>query len=113
MAQGRRKLAETLLTVQRKIAPDLLKIDEYKDALREIAADTGEGFTEDLTKEGLGTVEVKAGREAELKGTCPEIVTQAFYALPRSRQDKLVEQGLVKIAEQWSKAAKPSVTVRL
>jgi len=111
MAQGQRVLCEKLLKIQQKIAPDLLLIDECKDALRKIAEETGEGFTEEV--QGLGTVEVKAGREAQLKGTCPEIVTEAYYALTRNRQDKLVEQGLIKIAEQWSKAAKPSVTVRL
>jgi hypothetical protein len=34
-------------------------------------------------------------------------------ALPHSRRDKLVEQGLVSIAEQRSMVTKPSVTVRL
>jgi hypothetical protein len=36
-----------------------------------------------------------------------------YLALPHSRRDKLVEQGLVGIAEQQSKVTKPSVTVRL
>ena len=110
---SQRAIAGELLRLEKKIADDLVKIDGYKDALREIAIETGEGFVEDLTKEGLGTVEVKGARAAELKGTRAEIVTQAYYALPRSKQDKLVEQGLVTIIEQWSKPAKPSVTVRL
>ena len=105
-----RDIAEALLRLQSKIAPDVLLIDGYKDALRQICEDTG-SFIEEV--QGLGSVEARAGREAALKGTAPEIVTQAWYALSRTKQDKLIATGLVNILEQWSKAAKPSITVRL
>lgn len=111
MAQGRRALAQKLLTLQRKVADDLTAIDDCKEALRDISADTGESFTEEV--EGLGAIEVKAGREAQLKGTCPELVIEAYLKASPRKQAQLFEDGFVKIAEVWSKAARPSVTVRL
>lgn len=111
MAQGRRKLCETLLTLEREVAPALLKIDECKDALREISSETGEGFKEEVA--GLGTVEVKAGREAEITGTSPQLVVAAFLKLGEAARKRHVEAGLVEVVDVVKKAAKPSVTVRL
>ena len=108
---NRRLIAAQLLKLQKKIEPALLAIDSYKDRLREISEDTGASFTEEI--EGLGSVEVKAGREAKLTGTCPQLVVEAAYALPTGRLNKLIESGLIKMAEVWSKKASPSVTVRL
>lgn len=111
MAQGRRQIATTILTLQKKIAPDLLKIDECKEALRGEIQETGEGFTEEVP--GLGTVEGKAGSEAKLKGILPVLDASAFLTLPESRREKLLGDGLVINEEQWQPARKPSVTVRL
>ena len=111
MANSRRAIAEELLKLQKKIEPALLKIDGYKEQLRDISKEIGEGFTEEI--EGLGSVEVKAGREAKLTGTRPELVIEAALALPAGRLNKLIESGLIKMAEIWSKKASPSVTVRL
>lgn len=111
MAQGRHKLAETLLTIEKRIAPDLLKIDECKDALREISSESGEGFKEEVA--GLGTVEVKAGREAEVTGTSPQLVVAAFLKLTEGQRKRHVEAGLVEVIDVVKRAAKPSVTVRL
>jgi hypothetical protein len=111
MANSRRAIATELLKLQKKLEPALLAIDGYKEQLRAWAKDTGEGFTEEV--EGLGTVEVKAGREAELKGTCPELVVEEALKLPAGRLKKLIDSGLIKMAEVWSKKASPSVTVRL
>src|SRR6266446_1352977 len=107
MANSRRAIATELLKLQKKIEPVLLAIDGYKEQLRAISKDTGEGFTEEI--EGLGSVEVKAGREAKLTGTCPELVVEAAYALPAGKLNKLIESGLIKMVEIWSKAARPSV----
>ncbi len=111
MANSRRAIALELLKLQKQIEPALLAIDGYKEQLRTISKDTGEGFTEEI--EGLGTVEVKAGREAKLTGTCPELVVEAAVALPAGRLNKLIESGLIKMVEVWSKKASPSVTARL
>lgn len=110
MANSRRAIAEELLKLQKKITPSLLAIDGYKEQLRDISNEDG-SFTEEV--EGLGSVEVKAGREAKLTGTRPELVIGAALALPAGRLAKLVDSGLIKMAEVWTKKASPSVTVRL
>lgn len=107
----REAIADRLLRTQRMIASELLKIDEDKEALRAICEEAGEGFTVEVG--GLGTVEVKAGHPKELTGTRPELVVAGYLTLGQARQKKLVEDGIVEIAEVWKKAAKPSVTVRL
>lgn len=104
-------IAKQLLVLEKKVAPDLLKIDGLKEKLRDVCTTKGASFTEEV--EGLGTVEVKAGKAAELKGLIPELQTPKFLELPESRRKDLEKQGLVVMAQQWSKAAKPSVTVRL
>ena len=52
MALGRRTIAEELLKLEKKVAPDLRKIDEHKEGLRALSEESGEGFTEEV--EGLG-----------------------------------------------------------
>src|SRR5258708_36358164 len=94
---GRREIATELLKLQKKIEPTLLAIDGYKEQLRAISKDTGEGFTEEI--EGLGTVEVKAGREEKLTGKRPELVIEAAYALPAGRPTKRIEFRLIRMAE--------------
>src|SRR5258708_4549120 len=98
---GRREIATELLKLQKKIGPALLAIDGYEEQLRAISKDTGEGFTEEI--EGLGSVEVKAGREEKCIGSRPELVVEEARALPPSRLQKLIESGLIKMAEVWSK----------
>jgi pyridoxine 5'-phosphate synthase PdxJ len=107
---SRRAIAQQLVALQTEIEPALGKIDALKEDLRQIAEQDGQGFTEQL--EG-GSVEVKASRARELKGILPELKPEAFLALPQGRQEKLIEQGLVAMVQQWSPAARPSVTVRV
>lgn len=111
MAQGRRQLATTLLTLQAKIAPDLLKIDDCKEALRAEAHEAGAGFTEEIPN--LGAVEVKAGSKSKFKGIVPTLDPATFLALPEGRREKMIEDGLVTMEQQWTDARNPSVTVRL
>lgn len=111
LERKRRSVADRLLRLERMIAGELAKIDEAKDELREISEATGAGFTEDFG--ALGSVEVKAGREKELTGTSPELVVATYLGLTKARQTKLVEDGIVEIAEVCKKGARPSVTVRL
>lgn len=111
MALGRRALAEKLLELERKVAPDLLKIDGYKDQLRALCEEDGESFTEEV--EGLGTVEVKAGTEKKFKGRVPELQAEKFLELTEGRQNKLIEDGLVAWENEYTRGSKPSVTVRL
>lgn len=111
MANSRSAIAKVLLETQRRISADLLRIDGLKEQLRDLCEKDGAGFTEEV--EGLGSVEVKAGAPAKLRGILPELDPEAFLALPESRRAKMIGDGLVEMAEQWSKASKPSVTVRL
>jgi hypothetical protein len=111
MSKSRRKIAEELIDLQRRAEPLLLEIDGLKEALREICAESGEAFTEEVA--GKGTVEVKAGKDKEFKGLLPELKPAAFLELSDARKKTLLADGLVVMAEQWSKATKPSVTVRL
>lgn len=103
--------AERLLKLQHKIARDLLAIDGEKDALRQICETAGTGYTIEVGE--LGTVELKAGREAEVTGTSPQLIVAAFLGLSEARRNRLVYEGVVEIVDVVKKAAKPSVTVRL
>lgn len=107
----RRLIAERLLRLEKKVADDLLKIDEEKDALRALSEEAKAGFNIEIP--GLGTVEVKAGRPAEVTGTSPALIVAAFLRLTKGRREKLVKDGLVEIVDVVKRAAKPSVTVRL
>jgi hypothetical protein len=111
MANSRHAIAEKLLRLQAKVEPDLLAIDGLKDQLREISKESGEGFTEEV--EGLGTVEVKAGREKEFKGRIPVLKPEAFLALAEGKQKKLEANQIVAWENLYTKASSPSVTVRL
>jgi hypothetical protein len=111
MALGRAAIAKRLLEIQKRIEPDLLAIDGFKEKLRELCTKAGEGFTEEV--EGLGSVEVKAGTNAALKGVLPKLDPEAFLKLPSATRKGLIKSKLVIEEEQWSKATKPSVTVRL
>jgi hypothetical protein len=110
MANSRRAIATKLLELQQKIAPDLLKIDGYKDQLRDIGAEEG-AFTEEI--DGLGSVEVKGGSEKKLKGLVPTLHNDAYMALSEARRATLAKEGIVTMEQDWAPARKPSVTVRL
>jgi hypothetical protein len=110
-AKGRRAIAEELVELQLELEPKLLKIDELKEKLRGICEASGQAFTEEIA--GKGSVEVRAGKDKELKGTVPTLKPEIYLALPKARRDALEEQGLVEIKQLWSSASKPSVTVRL
>lgn len=110
MANSRTAIAKQLLELQKKIAPDLLKIDGLKDQLRGICGEDG-AFTEEV--EGLGSVEVKAGQEKKFKGLVPTLHADAYMALSDARRGTLEKDGIVTMEQEWSKPTKPSVTVRL
>lgn len=110
-AAARRKLAEKLVDLQAEIAPALQKIDDLKDQLREASIEAGEGFTEEVT--GKGTVEVTAEHKAAFKGLMPTLVADAFLALKDAAKKKLRDDGLVIDKKLFTRASRPSVTVRL
>jgi hypothetical protein len=107
----RRELCEEVLKLTRKIAPDVDTIEARKEQLRGISEETGEGFSEELEK--LGTVEVTAAKAKRFKGIVPTLIPEAFVALPEARQKTLIADGLVEMVNEYTREAKPSVTVRL
>jgi hypothetical protein len=108
---ARRVLAEELVRLRADHAAVYAREKELKAALTKAAGEAGENFQERF--EGLGVVKVSAPKEARCKGTAPEVVVEAFLALPEKRRDKLVEDGIIKIAEQWTNPYYGSVTVDL
>lgn len=108
---SRTTIAERLLDLEISIAPAVAKISELKEDLRFLSDQAGQGFREEIA--GKGVVEVKAGRQREFKGTLPLLNHDGWLKLSPGRQDTLVEQGIVTLEQQWSPAARPSITVRL
>src|SRR5712671_4962704 len=108
---SRSAIAERLLDLEIQIAPSVAKISELKEDLRFLSAEAGQRFVEDFGAKG--TVEVKAGRERQFKGTLPVLNHETWLKLSAGRQDTLVEQALVTLEQTWSAACRPSVTVRL
>ena len=78
---------------------------------QQFAIDDGAGFTEEVA--GKGVVEVSAGSEAKFKGLMPVLDEAAFLDLPDARRQRLIADQVVSMEKQWTKASKPSVTVRL
>src|SRR5438105_1575926 len=83
----RRELADQLVSLQLKIAPQIAIIEDLKQQLRIIAAETGEGFVEKIA--GKGEVAVKAGAPREFRGIMPELDPAVFLGLSESRRQKL------------------------
>jgi hypothetical protein len=104
-------IAERLIDLSIEVAPALGLIADLKESLRKIVEDTGDAFIIEVP--GKGSVEVKAGHKAELRGILPTLNAEVFVGLPKQQQNKLTESGLVELAENWSKDTRPSVTVRL
>lgn len=111
MAESRRAIAEKLVGLHVKYAPVFRDIDDLKDKLRQSAIDDGAGFTEEFAGEGLVTV--SGGSEAKFKGIMPVLDPAAFLALPKRRQDVLIDDKVIAMEQQFTKASKPSVTVKL
>jgi hypothetical protein len=113
LEERRTVLAAEILARALKIKPTEQEIEDRKSELRDIAIELGEGFTEDVT--GKGSVEVKAGTKEKFKGIVPELDADAFYDDDKctpARRAKLIEDGIVAEVKTYTKATKPSVTVR-
>jgi hypothetical protein len=103
----RRALAEELVGIHKKNASAFARIT----GLKGVAKDIGASFKEDFA--GLGVVKVSCAKEKTFKGNVPEIVPEAFNALPRKEQDQLVKKGLVKIGPAYTGAYYGAVEVEL
>ena len=111
MGKSRRAIAEELLDLHVEHTDLFAKIDDLKEKLRAFSVDAGEGFKEKVA--GKGEVSVSAASVAKLKGIMPKLKPEAFLELTQARRDKLIADGIVELAEEWTKDRAPSVTVRL
>jgi hypothetical protein len=105
----RDKLAEELLDLRKKHEAAFAREKEIKKLL--IADANGENFQ--VTIKGLGVVKVSAAKDKRCTGQAPELVIDAFLAMPQAQRDRLKDKGVVKIVEQWTGAYYGSVTPEL
>lgn len=89
-----RELCEELLGIERDNAAVFTRIDAIKAELKCKAVVDGK-FRE--TFPGLGHVSVSPPTAEEVTGEKPVLLVAAWAALKPARQDKLLEDGLVKI----------------
>jgi hypothetical protein len=106
----RRKLARTLLEKRLRNAKLFADIDGLKAALIANAAKGGNGFREVFEK---GQITVACPKAKECKGDLPEVDPAAFAALPASRREKLIEDGIVKLVPSWSREFYGRVDIKL
>jgi hypothetical protein len=104
-------LSDELLRLRKKHADVFAREKEIKADL--IGAALAEGDSLKIVVERLGTVKVSPPKDARCTGTAPQIVVEAFLALPEREKGKLTERGIVKIAEQWTGKYYGSVTAEL
>lgn len=102
-------VAETLLDLTIEVTPKLEAIEGLKDILRDATtkADDAMRF---VSPHGL--VETRRGTLAVLRGEKPVVNEAVFASLPAAKQAELIELGVISLQEDWSRAAKPAITVK-
>ncbi|NWG25671.1 MAG: hypothetical protein HXY30_14865 [Pseudorhodoplanes sp.] len=108
---SRRALAEELVGYHRTHRAMFERIDGLKARLKQLATEAGENFKEEFA--GLGAVNVVSAKEPQYKGDLPVLDCETFNALTKSKKDRLIADGLVKIEGQYSGRSYGSVTVKL
>jgi hypothetical protein len=111
MADSRRATAERLVDLHVKHALVFGEIDDLKEKLRKEAEAKGCGFKEEFA--GKGLVQVSRGSEEEFKGLMPKLDEVVFLDLPDRQRDKLMADKIVIMERQFTKASRPSVSVKL
>lgn len=109
-APTRAELCRELLEIERDNPQVFSRIDEIKTLLK-LTAETDGSFRE--TFANLGYVSVSPPAAAKFKGDFPVVVVEAWKALKPARQDKLIEDGVIKIESTWSKPYYGQVSVKL
>jgi hypothetical protein len=107
----RRRLAKKLVDLHLRFAKQFAEIDGIKSSLIANAENAGGGFREVFEKKGQVTV--AAPKAKECRGTIAVLDQAAFKALPDSRREKLIADGLVTEQEDWSGAFYGRATVKL
>jgi hypothetical protein len=109
-AEHRRAIAAQLIKLHVKYEGVFAQVEQLKDQLRDIAEADGAGFKEPFPD---GVVEVSKGSEGgKFKGLMPVLDAAAFLALPEGRRDKLIDDKIVAMEKQFTKASRPSVSVK-
>lgn len=108
---SRRALAEELVGLHRAHGDHFARMDDLKSALRKIATAAGENFKEEFA--GLGQVKVAGAKDGAFKGILPVLNPEIYLTLPKAKQEKLVEDGIVKMESQYGGKFYGSVTVDL
>jgi hypothetical protein len=105
------KLARELVGIHRDHAKIFARIDDIKSQLKQAAGEKGENLKLEFT--GLGQVKVSRPRGKELKGIAPEVKAEVFLGLTEKQRNRLIDDGVIVMAEQWSSAYYGAVTVEL
>jgi hypothetical protein len=92
-----RDLCRELLVIERDNPAIFARIGEIKTLLKVEADATGKIREVFAEKDLVGFVSASPSKPEETLGEGPEIVVGAWNQLPNHRQQKLIEQGLVKI----------------
>lgn len=101
-------LGHELLTLFKKNADDLKRIDEIKSTLK-----TNAQVNYKIDIAGLGTVTVSAPKDKTFKGTVPKVVAEAFLGLTETKRKKLLDDGLVVMENEYTGQYYGSVTTKL
>ncbi len=104
-------LALELLELRKNHGEIFGRIEAINTELKAIASDEGESFRETIV--GVGYVSVSPPSPAKFKGDFPIVQIEAWKALKPARQQKLIDDGVVKIEGSWSKPYYGQVTVKL
>ena len=107
----RRKIAQELLDLNRKLAPQFGEMARLEADLKNAATEAGESFKEDFGAKGY--VSASGAVAAEFKGNVPVIQTEIYLALPALERKRMEKSGAIKIMEQWGKASNGRVTVKV
>jgi len=104
------ELCRELLEIERDHPEIFARIDEIKTLLK-LEADKVGSFRE--TFANLGHVSVSPSKPAEVLGEAPEVIITAWSALKQPKRDKLIADGLIKLAPLVKGASYGQVRVKL
>ena len=107
----RRKLAQELIGIERKLAPEHARAAAIEAGLKKIATLQGESFKEDFGAQG--TVSASGAVAAEFKGELPQVVTEAWLKLTPAERKTLTKSGVIAIVREYGRASSGRVTVKL
>jgi hypothetical protein len=106
----RRRLAKKLVDLHLRYRKLFAEIDGLKASLIANAKNAGDSFREVFEK---GQLTVAPPKAKECRGMIAVLDQAMFKALPESRRQKLIDDGLISMQEDWSGAFYGRATVKL